>query len=696
MRKPASLSEPELAAACLQLLAQPRNWLTLDLPQATLALAARQPWTAYWSARLDAALDASRVRQILEAAHVRFAELDDSVGALLSCAGVIETFYVEEGSLQPMDHWVATLHRSLPARWLSAELEAQVMACGLAIILRDQKHPLLSPWAERGLQLVRQLPPGPVRMRLANFLVQYHLWRGEFGRTTMVIDALPGLDLTSVPPSEALLWHQSVASHARFVAEHARGQQEVAAALALARRKGMHQHLYALHALGVSLALAGHDQHLASEHLAAMKPVLDQMPQDDQTHYWNFGAGLALLRGEGPQALALARMTISNSMEIGGAYRTAAHRLSLGQILLEQGDTGGALAELEQAHALAQGIDAGLLVFSCSLFQAAGKIDLRCFDAADTLLRQALPEAARQDFRTTAGWWLPVRVAQVLQRALTLGIEPDWCRQFIQRRRLVSAEPQFAAWPWPLKLRGFGELQVLLDDRALKHVGGKTAQRPLDLLRALLAHLPHPLPVNTAVQWLWPDTDAPAGRKAFDVALLRLRRLLGDERLLCLEGSRLRLDPMWAWSDVGAFLQLLTEIGSAQGADQQQLLSWADALLNLYRGPFLNNEDVDWINTTRGRLRQKFVLAMRQLSQRLAETDVDAAIAVLERALDADPTAESIASRLMRLHVSQGRRSEAARVLNMCSAMRSINEDLPLSPDMRALSLELGLPPPGR
>ena len=694
MRTATPLSESQLAAAALQLLAQPRRWQTLALPTPTPELAAQQPWTAYWATRLDAALPPGVARAILQQAHERFGATADATGALLSCAAVIETFYVEEGSLQPLDPWIERLQHTLPAAWASPELEAQVMACGLAIILRDQKHPLLADWAERGQQLVRQLQPGPVRVRLATFLVQYHLWRGEFGRTTMVIDALPGLDLTGLLPAEALLWHQSVASHARFVADHARGQQEVAAALALARSEGITQHDYALRALGVSLALADHDLNAAREHLAAMKPVLDQMAQDDQTHYWNFSAGLALLSGDGPQAVALARMTLANSLEIGGAYRTAAHRLSLGQILLAMGQPAAALQELDQASTLARQIDAGLLAFSAGLFRASCLLELGQYDAADAGLRDDLPDAARHDYRTTAGWWLPLRLARVLQQALAADIEPAWCRAFIRRRRLVCPDPHFAAWPWPLKLLGLGELQVLLHDEPLPRGSGKTSQRPLDLLRALLAHAPAPLPVATAVQWIWPDTEAADQRKAFDVALLRLRRLLGDERLLQLEGSRLSLNADWTWTDAGAFLDLLQRIGSAQHAERAQLLRWGDALLALARGPLLEGDEADWVRAARSRFRQRFVLSIGQLSLRLADQDVDAAIHLLERALDADPASESIAVRLVRLHVSQGRRSEAARVLNMCSAMRSLGEGLPLSPETRALALELGLPAP--
>jgi hypothetical protein len=66
-----------------------------------------------------------------------------------------------------------------------------------------------------------------------------------------------------------------------------------------------------------------------------------------------------------------------------------------------------------------------------------------------------------------------------------------------------------------------------LNDSSLVRSGGKTAQRPLDLLRALLAQGESALPVSTLMNWLWPEADPGAQRKAFDVALLRLPQAAG-------------------------------------------------------------------------------------------------------------------------------------------------------------------------
>jgi LuxR family transcriptional regulator, maltose regulon positive regulatory protein len=693
------LTEQELAASSLALLAQPLLWPALRLPMApaSAAAAAQAPWTAYWTTRLDATLHVAEARGLFEAAFEAFSQRGDRPGELLCLAAVIESFYVDEAPLDPLDGWIAELQKRLPADggWPSDELEARIIACGIGIRLRDPSHLLLTTWAQRGAALMRQLKPGAGRLKLATFLVQYHLWRGEFGRTGLIVDALPGLDITGLLPGEAIVWLESVAAHARLSAQHQRGIEAVEAALRLARSHGLREHIYALHAHGASLALAAHDEAAAQRHLDAMRPVLDRGPQADQTHYWHFMAGLHLLKGDIPHAVELARVALDNSGEIGGPYRSALHHLSMGQTLLAAGEPGAAIEHLARSAEIASRINAGMLSFSAALMHSHALAQTHRTDEALPLLAKALAEGARRDYRSTAGWWLPQALAALARLAIEHDIETGYVRRFVRVHKLPSPDPALAGWPWPLVLRGFGEFEATLNEQAIagaeSQTKGKTAQRPRDLLRALIAHTPQPLPVATVLSWLWPEADAAAQRKAFDVALLRLRRLLDDPRLIHLEGARLWLDARFVWSDVGALHELMHRIGSAHGATLPQLQAWGTQLLDLMRGPFLAGDDSDWVQAARQRYRQRFVITVSQLAARMEALDAAAAIRLYERALDVDPLAESLSRKLMRLHAGRGDDAEAMRVWRACCTMLSVAASLRPSRETQALARELGL-----
>lgn len=692
---PASpLAEHELAAASPDLIAQPARWPALQVAAYDAGTAPQLPWSTYWATRLDDTLDVTQARQRFSIALASFGARGDRLGELLCLAAIIEGYYVDEGPLDPMDHWIEALVERLPAdgAWPSDDVEASVMACGVGIRLRAPSHPLLAAWAVRGAVLIRRLAPGAGRIRLATFLAQYHLWRGEFGRTGLIVDAMPGLALQGLLPGEALVWLDAVANYARYTAQHQRAREAIDTALGLARQHGLQQRAYALHAYGASVALAAHDLARAQTHVDGMRPLLDQGTQVDQTHYWHYQAGLALLRGDVVRAAELARTALENSGEIGGPTRLATHHLSLGQVLLRAGDHAAALVCFDQALALARSMDASLLVFTAWLMRGACLLHLdRPADAAQAL-RSAWAEGARRDFRITAVWWLPDVVGEAARAAIEQGIETTHVQRFVRLHGLPGSDPTLAGWPWPLVLRCFGEFQAVRGDESLTRQSGKTAQRPLDLLRVLLAHGATALPVSTAMQWLWPEADPAAQRKAFDVALLRLRRSLADPRLLRLEGGRLSLDERWCWSDVAALHHLLNRIGSAHGAPLERLLDWARRLLALMQGPFLAAEDADWAVAARARYSQRFVMCASQLAGHIEATDPAAAAQLYERALDAEPLAESLSRRLIRLHAARGDQAEALRAWRTCQTMLRAAGGLGPSRETELLVAEFGLP----
>jgi DNA-binding SARP family transcriptional activator len=696
-----ALDESELAAASLALLAQPRLWP--GLPKAPGADAG--PWTLYWSTRADARLAPATARERLGRAFERFEAAGDRTGALLAAAAAIDTYYVDETALHPLDAWIERLQVRVPAgaeAWPSREVQAQTMACGQAIVLRDQTHPLLQRWAPEAERLVRELPAGPLRTRLAIFVLQFHLWRGGFATAWALLEALPGLSAAELPPAEAMAWHESVATLARLAGEAERGRHEIAAALALAAREGLGEHLYALHSHGAAIELFALDVDAAQAHLDAMKPLVAAQPPEDQGHYWHYHAGIALARGDAASAVVHARTTLESSRGIGGPYRSAAHTHSLGLCLLAAGQAGEALAAFDEALALAESIAAGQLAASVRLHRAAALAGLDLGGEADAALAQALQGLHARGYRSASGWLLPAVQARLMARALALPLPEEQhalVRHWIARHRLPppAAEPglDLSAWPWPLALRGLGGFAILHRGQPLP-AGAGVAERPLDLLRALLAHAPAPLPVATAMAWLWPD-DQGDPRKAFDVALLRLRRALGEAgAALRLEGGRLLLDPTLAWCDTSALAAWIDQTSPAPCDAALLLRERAQALLRLARGPLLPDVEAPWAAAARERWRLRVAQAATALADAMRATGdagaEDEALGWLATLFERDPASEALARRLMHWHAAAGRPGEAARVYRLLSALSQLTLGLPVAPETRKLAERLGLP----
>ena len=56
---------------------------------------------------------------------------------------------------------------------------------------------------------------------------------------------------------------------------------------------------------------------------------------------------------------------------------------------------------------------------------------------------------------------------------------------------------------------------------------------------------------------LWPDVDGDAAQRSFDTTLHRLRKIMGDDRVLVLRDGKLSLDGRYCRVDVWAFERLL-------------------------------------------------------------------------------------------------------------------------------------------
>jgi TolB-like protein/DNA-binding SARP family transcriptional activator len=185
-------------------------------------------------------------------------------------------------------------------------------------------------------------------------------------------------------------------------------------------------------------------------------------------------------------------------------------------------------------------------------------------------------------------------------------------------------------------------------------------QKPLALLKMLIALGAQHVPQDRIVDSLWPDSDGDAAQTAFTSTLYRLRQLAGPNALV-LRNRQLSLDPEQIWWDVHAFEAALDELGNDGGATSIQSI---EQLMALYRGPFLagESEPIE-ILSMRERLQGRFLRAIRNAGEGLEQTGrLDAAIDIYGKALEVHPLAEELCQRCMRALVKMGRNAEAANV----------------------------------
>ena len=341
-----------------------------------------------------------------------------------------------------------------------------------------------------------------------------------------------------------------------------------------------------------------------------------------------------------------------------------------GQVQMAAGAFALATPFFERAGRAATGAQADFCWCLAHFARALAHFESGNDDAAACVeLRKGLALACRMQW---LGFFRPSpRVAaQLCAHALEHDIEPAFVRQVIAERRLDAVRADLSAWPWPIRVCTLGRFQIEHDGVALAFAG-KVARKPLELLQFAIASGGSDVSTTTAMFALWRDLEGDKAKSAFNVALHRLRKLLGNDDAIQLELGRLSLNPKVVWVDCLAFEQLVDRsAGTSSPVLTPQTAADLRRAVALYRGHFLHEtEDEPWQMVCRTRLASKFKRSVLQLGRHAsAPADALALRAVFEQALELDPMAEDLARALMQWLAERGEQAAALNVFEHCQA----------------------------
>jgi DNA-binding SARP family transcriptional activator len=263
--------------------------------------------------------------------------------------------------------------------------------------------------------------------------------------------------------------------------------------------------------------------------------------------------------------------------------------------------------------------------------------------------------------------WHANALGELLPIALSQGIEAHTAARVARALAIVPASDASPDWPWPVKVYTLGRFELMLHGQA-PGFGRKPPRKSLALLQALIALGGRDVLEERVAAALWPDQEGDSAHRALFSALHRLRKLLGENSTVRQSGGRLSLNAERCWVDALAFERML-----AAGADTAgDLLARRQAAIELYRGPFLAQEDdAAWAMPMRERLRGKFVQAVGAQAQACeARGELETALAYYRRGVEADYLVEPFYQGLMRCYAALDRRAEAS------SAYRTLRQTL--------------------
>jgi len=221
----------------------------------------------------------------------------------------------------------------------------------------------------------------------------------------------------------------------------------------------------------------------------------------------------------------------------------------------------------------------------------------------------------------------------------------------------------------PVEIRALGRFGVYLNGQPMGS-GGKAQQRPMALLKALIARGGHDVSCSLLWECLWPDSDGDLGAQNFTITLHRLRHLLHTNMALVHHDGKLSLNELICWLDVWEFERLVND--GLHSPSRQICGMWWEAqlrsALDLYAGHFLALEaEESWMLEPRTRWRIKFERVAVALASHLeTEGRYDDAVDICLQALELDPLNELLYRRLMNCYLKRGETAAVVHTYSRC------------------------------
>jgi ATP/maltotriose-dependent transcriptional regulator MalT/DNA-binding SARP family transcriptional activator len=641
------------------------------------------PWLIYWQGVCTAHAGPSAARSPLRQAYEGFLKGGDALGQGLAAAATVETYFLELSTFRPVDEWIPVLERFLAARpsFPCLELELRVLtSTGLALFYRQPQHPLLDKCMGRIHELLASELQPDHKVAAGTFLLNYLTGNGELEEMQTIAKTVGQLiDHPGVRPLSRLWWWTFVAlvrlrsgSLEETLADLERG-------LAVAEEYGFH---FAVPFLPLCKAHANLVFGQPAKAEALMRKAKPLVWGVRDRFFLDYLECLYAVSSDGTElAVERARRMVEANREVGMGHLVEAGLSLYALTLANHGEHEAAQRASEEALPMRAETpfarhDRNLLIAYCTLLRGDR-------DEARALLADTFATGSARRYLISMHWPLGMMPA-LCAFALEEGIEPQHTRQLIRTLNLKPPSPEVENWPWPVKLYTLGRVSVVIDGEALAFQG-KAQKKPLELLKAILAHRGRGVDQGALAQELWPDLDGAAATNAIAIALHRLRKLLGRDDVLILRDGQLSLDARQAWVDAWAFERLCGKVEQGR-ASADELPALAQRINRLYLGHFLSGEEAPWAIAARERLRSKFLRAVTTLGRALeGAAHWDDLSALYRRAIALDPLAEEFHCGLMASLRAQGRLAEALDAYRHCRDILSITLGVEPSPATQAL-----------
>ncbi len=508
---------------------------------------------------------------------------------------------------------------------------------------------------------------------------------GDFAKAEEIINELqPVIDSGGSPPLTLITWYAMLARYCWFTNLHNDCLNAVKNGMDVAETNGIHLMDFRLLAEAAFSHLTSCNYPAASECLNKLAAVVNSSSYIDVALYNYLLYIQAIHHKDLDRAAGYARVAVELAKKSGYILAETMFQTGLALSLIQKNEHEEAAGHLTAAKTSAIAMNCSYIEFICMVCEARSAFDQGTDENGFELLRKGLAIGRGKGKFLNFCVFPPYFLVWMCEKALKAGIEVEYVRELIRKRNLVPSDRlvEIEEWPWPIRIYVFGKFEIIKENGPVIF-SGKVQQKPLALLKVLIALGGREVHEEQLTDILWPDADGDLAHKSFDITLHRLRLLIGNDKAIRLKEGLLSLDPGQCWVDVWAFERLFDKAKSASPPNAAQ----AEKAVKIYRGHFLSH-DSDKLGTgaKRERLRNKFIFVITRYCEHLESTgEWNKAVQILQKGLEIDSMAEQFYQHLMICHHKLGLESEVLRIYNQCSFV--MNETLGIKPSSKTEKL---------
>jgi ATP/maltotriose-dependent transcriptional regulator MalT/DNA-binding SARP family transcriptional activator len=616
------------------------------------------------------------------------------IGRFASWSGAVDSILYTWDDFTNLDPWIEKMEQMrkaymfLPVTVLKNRVAISMFG---ALLYRKPFHRDIEKWTRRATVAMQTRMPLSQRMLITYQLVTYYVWTGEFAKARIIIDNLKSEASKSTIPVLTIAANL-VASLYFWLAEPDYGKchKEVTRALQDAEASGVHHFDGQLLGNIAAAALLAGNLTDAEKYLNNMNKHTISRGRLERSLYHHLAGWLAMLKEDDSLAQEHAAKAILKAEEAGVVMPQAMNLQCRALLLIEKGTLREAQDLVLRAKNVARGVYAGILKFFRHLLLADILLKQGSQKKGLKELKVAMQLGRERGFMTTP-WWNPSWIVGLCTEALQADIEKDFVRELIQKQKLFpeNSPVEIADWPWRVKIFTLGRFGVVIDGKPLRFTG-KTQQKPLELLKALIALGGRDISRERLEDILWPDADGDKASQAMLTTVFRLRKLVGFDQFIDLTDKKFTLDNRYCWVDIWAmerfFGQVDQQIKQSE-ISEQRLTSLTDGVVSLYQGDFLANESEEpWIWPTRARLKSRHLKYLTIFSKAWEDLrKYEKAATLYHHGIEIDPLIEEFYQGLMKCYIKKGRLADARTIYESCH--RVLKEGLGISPSPKTQSL---------